>query len=274
MIRHFCALLILMISLLPAVGLASAPAPWPDCTVTLLDGTVYENVDVAWKLEGFLVRLTTADRREINLNPREIATIHDAEGRHITREVADASPSDADFAVLGEHKDEPLRLGLSADLGATGGMSGGYSGMVWSGGWFAGARYAFSERFHVRAQYSNYYLREHVPHRSDPMATWTDEVSLLLGYQILHPRRNRNLTYIELGPALVNWRERYDPETGSIIEGGDPGVGGLLRGGVILPVSSRFAVDLGAQFSLRPSVVVGADDLGWVVGVQVAVVVY
>ena len=274
MIRRTCALLILLILSMPTTGFASAPAPWPDCTVTLLDGTVYEHVEVAWKLEGFLVRLTTADRREINLNPREIATIHDAQGRHITQEVADASPADAGFPVLGAHKDEPLRLGLSADVGAAGGMSGGYSGMVWSGGWFAGVRYAFAERFHVRAQYSNYYVREHVPHRSSPMETWTDEVSLLLGYQPIHPRRNRNYTYIELGPVLVNWRERYDPETASIIEGGDPGVGGLLRGGVILPVSSRFVVDLGAQFSLRPSVVEGADDLGWVFGVYVAVGVY
>jgi hypothetical protein len=269
-------LILMLLTLLLSTPLAARATDrhWPDCTVEMLDGTVHEHVDVAWKLDGFLIRLTTVDRVEINLKPREIARIYDAEGRHITQEVADASPSPGDPGGLGDHQHLPLDLGLSGDVGGSAGFTRGYGGMVFSGAWFAGARYAFAERWHVRAQYRSQYLREHVPDRLDAADVWTDEVSLLLGFQPIHPRRNRNFTYLELGPVLVNWRQRYDKEADTFKTGGAPGLGGLLRGGVLIPVSSSLAIDVGGLLSVRPPLVDGADTLGTVFGLNVALAVY
>jgi len=247
---------------------------WPDCTVEMVDGTVYEHVDVTWKLDGFMLGLRTAGREEINLSPRDVARIHDADGRHITEEVADASPADTHFALLGRRRVEPTGLGLAADLGGSLSFTSGFGGFTTAGAVFVGVRQGLSHRVHLRLQYRRQGVREYVPELADPLSVHTHEIALLAGYRPVHPRRNRNYSYLEAGPVLVAWDRRWNGNAGSTVDGGDPAVGFLLRAGVLLRFSDHLGLDLGGFASVRPSVAVDADDTGVVIGLNLAVAVY
>jgi hypothetical protein len=267
------ALLLLLLPLLSAGPASAADPTWHPVTVITVDGQRHENVRVTWKLDGFLLRLRAADRTVTDLNPRVVANIVDAAGRDITREVADASPSTAGFAVLGDLRSEPFRLGWALDAGGSAGLTGGYGGFEPSGAWFAGLRRGLGTRFHLRAQYRNQHVREQVPPHGATLGTWSDEAALLLGYRPVHPRRNSNLVYLELGPTLVRWRETHDAETGFLTGGSRTKPGLLLRGGVVFPVSRRLGLDLGGLVSARPPLAEGQGTVGWVLGLNLALVV-
>jgi len=182
-------LLLLLLTALSATASNAADGGWPDCRVLLVDGTVHEHVAVAWKLEGFLIGLTTADRTEINIYPRDVATIHAADGRDITQEVADASPAAMAHDMFGSRRMEPLEPGLAVDLGGSFGASSGYGGMHAAGNGFVGVRRPLAPRFHLRAQYTLQRVREDLPDGFGLGAVWTDEVAVLVGYRAIHPRR-------------------------------------------------------------------------------------
>ena len=272
MILRCVCVALFMLSLFSTAG--AADLRWPGVTVTTIDGMVYQNVEVAWKLDGFLLRLVAADRTETNLNPRIVANIVAADGRDITEEVADASPSTAGFAVLGDLRTEPFVLGWSLDAGGSGGFTSGYGGFELSGAWFAGLRRGLGDRFHLRAEYRSQHVREQVPSHGATLGTWTDEVSLLVGYRPIHPRRNRNLNYLELGPVAVRWRQRYDPSTGLLTDSDLVRAGVVLRGGVMFPLSSRLGLDLGGVLSARPPLAEGTGRVGWVLGLNLALAVF
>ncbi|MCP4572887.1 MAG: hypothetical protein GY838_11090 [bacterium] len=256
-------------------GTAWAGDPvWPDCRVEMVDGTVHEHVDVFWKLEGFMLGLRTSDGREFNLSPVDVARIHDDSGRHITEEVADASPADTHFALLGRQRVEPEGMGLAFDAGGSLSVTSGFGGFEGAGAVFAGARRELSLSWHLRGQYRRQRVRESVPDLGAPMGAWSNEVAVLLGWRAVHPRRNSHYTYVEAGPVLVAWSRRWDGVALSTVSGGSPGVGLLMRGGVLLRLGEHVGLDLGAMASLRPSIDVHADDLGVVIGLNAAVAVY
>ena len=266
--------LFLLLMALAMGAAATDDQRWYGVTVITIDGTVYEDVELTWKLDGFLLRLLDANHTETDLNPRIVANIVTADGRDITREVADASPSTADFTVLGDLSSEPFVLAWSLDAGGSAGFTSGYGGLEASGAWFAGLRRGLGDRFHLRLQYRSQYVRERVPAHGAVLATWTDELSLLVGYRPIHPRRNRNLIYLELGPVAVRWRQGYDPRTGLLVDSDVVEAGVVLRGGVLFPLSSRFGLDVGSVISARPPLASGSDKVGWVLGLNVALAVF
>lgn len=258
-----------------AAGAARAEEDsWPDCTVEMMDGTVHEHVDVTWKIDGLALGLRGSDRQEFNVSPLDVARIHDATGRHITEEVADACPADVSYALLGSRRVEPTGIGLCADVGGSLSFTSGFGGYNPAGAFFAGLRKELSLTWHLRAQYRRQRIEESVPDLGSPLGTWSHEISLLVGYRPIHPRRNRNYSYVEAGPVLVAWDTRWDSYLLSTVDGGDPALGFLLRGGVLLRMGDHLGLDLGAMASLRPAIDVHSDDLGVVIGLNVAVAVY
>lgn len=254
-----------------AASAAAAADAWSDVTVVRTDGTTVGPGTLVWYLDGMGLRLTAADGTVTTFAPSEVAAIRDARGRDVTQEVADATPANVAFGLLGRRRTRPLHLGLSADAGGSVGLDSGYGGVQAVGAWFAGVRWGALERVHLRVQYRRQRVREPVEASSGVLATWSDEIAMLVGARLVHPRRNNNYSYLEAGPVLVRWQERPDPGTGILAASDDAKLGVLVRGGVIMPLAGRAAMDLGAFLSFRHRLDPADDSPGFTGGLNLAV---
>ena len=120
-----------------------------------------------------------------------------------------------------------------------------------------GLRLAAGERAHVRFGYRRLRVREDAGVPLRQVSAQADELQLLVGMRMTHPRDNSNYSYLEAGLVQVGGQARA-------------GTGAVLQGGVVLPVSPRLGVDLGALLMSRPSLDDQADQTVICFGVQAA----
>jgi len=275
---RFIALLV--VTVLVGIGMnsavASADTPettWDHVNVALVDSTVYHDVSLAWKLEGYSLEITKSDGERINVGPMAVTKITDRNGLDITNDVADLSPAtNAKFALLGDKKTIPFQFKAMFLAGVSGVLTNTDDSHKPLGAVLVATRIALDERAHFSLFYRRQQVAESISAGGGSFSTNAHEIHLLLGLRTTHPRRNNNYGYMEAGVALINFDQRYDNNSNSWVSNNSNEVGLTLQGGVVIPFSENFAVDLSGILEYRPSLVIDGGESGIMVGLNVALV--
>lgn len=251
-------LAVLLCLALAAVSHAAPPAAWDHVNLEKRDGAVLADVRLAWVLDGYLLEATAADGTVTTLAPTQVRAVRAADGRDLTAEVGDACPAtDVDFRLLGDRARDSFDFSLMADLGA--GLAvgtakdGGSPRIVLLGGLRAG----MGDRAHVRAGLRRQQLAQSAPLGGAALESASTDFVLLFGGRLLHPRENDNYAYLEAGPMLVRFDERFRGDDGLDPATARNAAGFLAQGGAVLPLSPSRGLDLGASVAVRPPLVEG-----------------
>ena len=266
--------LLTLLGPVPVAG-QTDPVSWPHVTVSTTSGTVFEDVTVAWSLAGYSLKITHDDGRESELRPSEVATIRNAAGQDITNTVAEANPAtDVNFALIGDQRIIPFEFALMLTGGGSGAMyqAGGDMDPTWS--IFGGARISLGSRIYVNAQYRRQRVVEPVHAVGGEVSTDTNELHMMVGFRVTHPRENNNYHYVELGVSVISFPERFNAERGTWNDRGGSGAGFTLQGGVVYPISLRVGLDLGGTFMLRPALIEDSGNTGLLLGINAALAMW
>ena len=247
------------------------PAAWQHVSVTMVDGVEHRDVTLTWALEGYSIKLVSPEGEETLLSPTRIVAILDSGGHEITDQVADASPAtDASFALLGEGRVTPFLFDLMLTVGVSGTMNKGEGSFHFGGAALAGARISLGSRTHIHLLYRRQGITEEAHGYGGTISTNANELNLLFGLRLNHPRKNNNYSYIEMGLSLIGYDNRFNEESGAWVGGGVSGPGVTVQGGVVIPFSSRVGLDLGGIFMVRPPLVEDSRDPGLLFGLNAA----
>ena len=275
-VRFVPTIILAVLSVFPAVpSFADSDSIWRHVNVTSVDGETLTDVTVAWGLAGFSLKVTAPDGREIGFSPAQVAMITDSEGNDITNIVAAASPaSTVKFALLGDERSTPMHFTVMAAAGGTAGLLKGAGDFEPVGAFHAGARVRICSWSHLHVLYRRQQIGESVIHGDGDVSTSSNEVHILLGSRMTHPRRNNNYTYLEAGVALVKYTRRFNEDLTIVDELPDWRSGFSFRGGAVLPLTEHIGLDLGAILMTRPSLIENSMEPDILIGLNVAVAVF
>jgi len=244
---------------------------WDHVNVALADETVYNDVTVAWKLEGYSMEITRADGVRVNISPTLIAKITDSDGVDITNEVAGLSPAtDMSFALLGDEKTIPFQFKIMILAGLSGALTNADDSHKPLGAGYAGARFGFSDKIHASVIYRRQNVVESTSAAGGSFSTDAHEIHLMLGTRMTHPRRNDNYGYMEAGVILINFDQRFDNENKVWISDDTGDLGVVVQGGVAIPISENFAIDLNGILEYRPSLIIHGGESAILLGLNIA----
>jgi len=85
-----------------------------------------------------------------------------------------------------------------------------------------------------------------------------------------HPRRNDNYGYMEAGVILINFDQRFDNENKVWISDDTGDLGVVVQGGVAIPISENFAIDLNGILEYRPSLIIHGGESAILLGLNIA----
>jgi len=222
--------------------------------VTETGGASHEDVTLAWALDGFLLELTSRDGAVTTLNPDQVDRVKDGLGRDITDEVGAACPATGiTYRLLGKGRTVPFTFAIMADAGGGPAWTTGSGDFTPSLAPLGGVRVRLGERVHVRAGYRRHKVAELTAIADREVSSTTDELHLLAGVRMSHPRENNNYSYLEGGVAFIRFDERFGGETGAEPSDDRSAMGAVIQGGVVLPLSKHVGVDVGGLAMLRPT---------------------
>ena len=245
-------------------GAASASPSWTHVTVARADGSELVDVTLTWVLDGFGLEAVAGDGSRTALRPLEVAAIRSRDGADITDEVAVACPArDVHFALIGSGRPDPFVVGTMVRVGGSATWHRGPgSSTTWRGNVAAGLRFGLTDRVHLALDYRRQGLKQTVSGVPRELTSSADELHLLLGIRLKDPRENANYPYLEAGPALVAFASRYDTDAATWTDEDRRKLAFSLRGGVLIPLDSAWAVDLSGSFMVRPPLALGGDEDG------------
>jgi opacity protein-like surface antigen len=247
-------ILALALAATAAAAAAEAPPTWTHATVVEAGGAVHDDVTLAWALDGFLLELTNRDGTVTTLSPDQVDKVKDGLGRDITDDVGAACPATGiTYKLLGKGRTVPIEFGIMADAGGGPAWTTGSGDFAPSLALLGGVRVRVGERAHVRLGYRRHQVVESTSVVDREVESTTDELHLLVGVRMSHPRENNNYSYLEGGVAFIRFDERYEGEDGTVPAEDLTDLGFTLQGGVVLPLSKRVGVDLGGLAMLRPT---------------------
>jgi hypothetical protein len=245
--------------------------PWTHVTVLQVGGRVHDDVTLAWALDGFLLELAAGDGTVTSLSPDQVDKVKDGLGRDITDAVGEACPATGiTYRLLGQGKNVPFVFAVMGDLGCGSAVttdSGDLSPLLTLVG---GARFSVGERLHLRVGYRRQRLVESTLVSGGDIETDADELHLLLGTRMSHPRENNNYSYLEGGVALIRFDQRFADGSGTVPADDLTGVGATLQGGVVLRLSAHLGLDVGGLVMARPGLIVGSTSRNLMFGINTA----
>lgn len=254
-----------------ATAVAAAPPAWTHATVVTVGGPVHEDVTLTWALDGFLLELTSRDGAVTTLSPDQVDKVKDGLGRDITDEVGAACPATGiTYRLLGKGRTVPFRFGIMADVGGGPAWTTGSDDFAPSLAWLGGVRFRVGERAHLRAGYRRCRVVESTSVADSEVEATTDELHLLVGVRMSHPRENNNYSYVEGGVAFIRFDARFAGESGAEPSDDLMDLGATLQGGVVLPLSKRVGLDLGGLAMLRPTLSSSSTGPTLMVGINAA----
>lgn len=267
----------LLLTLFVVLGLAGPvlaigdDGPWPHVSVLQVGGRVYDDVTLSWALDGFLLELATGDGTVTSLSPDQVDKVKDGLGRDITDAVGEACPATGlTYRLLGQGKNVPFVFAVMVDLGCGSAVttdSGDFSPLATLLG---GVRFNASKRLHLRVGYRRQRLVESTSVAGGEIETDADELHLLLGTRMSHPRENNNYSYLEGGVALIRFDERFADGSGTVPADDRTGLGATLQGGVVLRLSAHLGLDVGGLVMARPGLIVESTGPNLMFGVNAA----
>ena len=266
-----CLVALFVTLAIPAVADQPVPRSWQHVSVTTSEGSLYEDVSLAWGLSGYSINLTAADGTETVLSPSQVASIRDSSGTDITNAVAEASPAtDVGFSLIGDERAVPFQFNVLLAAGGTGGLIKGDGNFSPTGAFLAGARINLGSHAHLNLMYRRQRVVETVHTNNTEISANTNELHFLLGYRTTPSLQNPNYSYLELGVALVQFSEMFNADRLDWTDDGGSGLGVTLQGGLVIPLSQKVGLDLGGILMVRPTLVEDTSSPGLLIGINAA----